>query len=502
MRAVTTMLPFIAVAAALTGCAGGGGSPTRVLRMEIANPAGPAHDPGAAFFAAKVAALSRGRLRIAYDDRWGHGAEALETRLIRDLKAGRAELGVAHTRFLVRAGARMFDVLDAPMLVDRYSLQDAVISGRPGKRMLADTRAAGVEGLALLAGRLAYPVGTRGPIRSLHDVAGREIALRAWRASEHYLPGSPLPALTLHAIGAYPRPLTYEKVFGIYLTAEGRPERPAIYEDDLDSLFFDRYGGRCGAPDPACRTLGPWVTVDAALWPRTAVIIANPEALARLTPRERGWVRAAAAAAQRRSLAAAGGDQRLLTELCAAGVRAVSAPPRAVADLRRTMRAAYARLGDRRLIAAVQRLRGRTAPDPPLRIPSGCGRRHAHEGPARGIRSPLPDGIYRVQITPDDLRAAGAKGIGDRTGIATLTLRRGRWRLRWSEPPGSGAAGGYAGASPRTAWTLGSGADREEAYLSVAAGRNGALRFSVGRAADLPRLQALLGSHSWRRIGP
>jgi TRAP-type C4-dicarboxylate transport system substrate-binding protein len=501
VRAVTTTLIFIAVAAALTGCSRGGGSPARVLRMEIANPAGAAHDPGAAFFAAKVAALSHGRLRIAYDDRWGREGEALETGLIRDVKAGRAELGVAHTRFLVRAGARRFDALDAPTLVDRYSLQAAVITGPLGRRMLADTRAVGVEGLALLAGRLAYLIGTRGPIRSVRDVAGREIALRAWRPNEHYLPGSPLPALTLHAIGAYPRPLSNERIFAIYVTAEGSPERPSIYEDDLDSLFFDRYGGRCARPDPACRTLGPWITVDVALWPRTAVIVANAAALARLTPRERGWVRTAAAAAHRRSLSVAGGDQRLLAELCAAGARAVSAPARAVADLRRTLRAAYARLGDRQLIGALERLRSRTAPDPPLRIPPGCGRHHAHEGPARGVRSPLPGGVYRVQITSDDLRAAGAKEIGDRTGVATLTLRDGLWRLRWTEPPGPGTGGTYAGTPLRTAWMFGTGRSRDEAYMSIVTGPGGGLRFSVGHASDLPHLEALFASHPWRRIG-
>ena len=498
MRAVIGTLLLVAVAGALGGCGGGGGSHARVLRMEVANPGGPAHEPGAAFFAARVAALSHGRLRIAYDDRWGRGGEALETRLIRDVKAGRAELGVAHTRFLVRAGARSLDVLDAPMLVDRYALQAAVIDGALGRRMLAGTRAAGVEGLALLAGHLAHPVGTRGPIRSVRDVAGREIALRAWRPSEHYLPRSPLPALSLHAIGAYPRPLTYATVFSIYVTPEGAPERPMVYEDDLDSLFFDRYGGRCALPDRACRALGPWVTVDAVLWPRMEVIVANPAALAGLTPRERGWVRAAATAAEQRSQAVAGDDQRLLAELCAAGVRTVSASPRAVADLRRTLRLAYRRLGDRRLIGAIERLRRRTAADPPLRIPSGCGRRHAHEEPARGVRSPLPDGVYRVQITRADLRTAHARGIADRTGIATLTLRDGRWGLRWSEPPGPGAAGTYAGTPARTAWRLGS----DEAYVSSVTGPDRALRFSVVRAADRPHLQALLASHPWKRIGP
>ena len=43
MRVVTTTMLFVAVATALTGCGRGGGSRARVLRMEIANPAGPSH---------------------------------------------------------------------------------------------------------------------------------------------------------------------------------------------------------------------------------------------------------------------------------------------------------------------------------------------------------------------------------------------------------------------------------------------------------------------------
>ena len=498
MRAVTAALVALLVATA--GC-GTGGQHVRTLRLLTADPAGAEHDPALLFFAQRVALLSHGRLRIVIDDRLGHEGEPRESSLIAAVAHGRADLGFAHTRFVARAGARRLEALDVPGLIDRYELQAALIESPLGSRLLAATRAAGVEGLALLAGRLAHPVGTRRPVRSARDIVGREVGLRAWRPNEHYHRGSLLPALALHALGAYPRPLTYERLFGAYVTSDGVPGRPSVYEDDLDALFFDRYGERCRAPDAACRTLGPWVTVDLALWPRTAAIVAGSRVLARLTPRERGWLRAAAAAASRRSLAVGAGDQRLLDELCAAGVRAAAARPRAVAELRRRVRAASAGLGDRRTIEAIERLRRRTAPDRPLRVPPGCGRRHAHDGPARGMPSPLRAGVYRAQITKNDLRAAGATAIGDRAGIATLTLRGGRWGLAWSEPRGRGTGGTYAGAPLRTAWSFGRGEHREEAYMSIAAAGDGALRFTVARADDLPHLRAIFASHPWRRIG-
>jgi TRAP-type C4-dicarboxylate transport system substrate-binding protein len=489
VRRLTQALVLVAVGAAIAGC-----SQSRprahVLRLATANRSGIEHDPALGFFAARVAQRSGGRLRIAFDDRWGRDGNAHEAALIGDVARGRAELGVVATRSLARAGARGMAVLDAPLLVDRYSLQAAVLASPLAVRLQAGTRAAGLEGLALLAGPLAHPVGTRGPVRRAADARHRNFYVRD--------PG--VAARAAHALGAFPHPLTLQWLNKAYVTGPRSIEAPAVYEDGLDALFFDRYGAQCAAPDRDCRTMGPWVTVNVALWPRMSAIVANPAALARLSPRQRAWLRAAAADAARRSTTVGHADQRILDELCAAGVRAALAPPAGIAELAHAWHHLYDRL-PARAIHAIERLKQSAPPDPPLRIPAGCGKNAPHAGPARGVSSTIPDGVYRVRITRADLRAASATGADDRPGIATLTLRAGHWHLALTEPGERLEEGTYAGTPPRTAWTSEGPAGRDEAYMSVAVGPGGALRFNVARADDLPHTRAMYASHPWRRIG-
>jgi TRAP-type C4-dicarboxylate transport system substrate-binding protein len=490
VQRLTRALALGAVMAAATGCSHAHPR-AHVLRLASAAPAGVERNPGLRVFARRVAELSGGRLRIAFDDRWGLDGNAHEATLIRDVAHGRAELGIVSTRSLARAGVRGMAVLDAPLLVDRYSLQAVVVTSPMARRMLAGTRPLGLEGLALLAGPLAHPVGTRGPVRRAADAYHRNF----------YLRDAEVAAPAAHALGAFPSPLTLRWLNRAYVTGPRAIEAPALYEDDLDALFFDRYGAQCADPDRECRTMGPWVTVNVALWPRMSAIVANPAALARLTARERTWLRTAATDATIGSTRVARTDQRILEELCAAGVRAALATPTGVAGLARAWRGLYDRL-PAGAVHHIQRLKDAAAPDPPLRIPRGCGRDAAHAGPARGVRSTLPDGVYRAQITRADLRVAAANRGDDRTGIATLTLRDGHWRLALTEPGERVEEGTYAGTPLRTAWASEGPAGRDEAYVSIVAARGGALRFHAARADDLPHTRALYASHPWQRIGP
>jgi len=116
------------------------------------------------------------------------------------------------------------------------------------------------------------------------------------------------------------------------------------------------------------------------------------------------------------------------------------------------------------------------------------------------VRSPIPDGVYRARITDADLRRAGAHRAGDRAGTATLTLRRGRWRLLLSEPGRTLQSGSYAGTPLRTTWAY-DGSRRNESYMSVVVGRDGGLRFHVVRALDQPFAGAIYASHVFERIG-
>jgi TRAP-type C4-dicarboxylate transport system substrate-binding protein len=466
---------------AMTGC-GGGSPPTRtvVLRMASADPRGIGHDPAVAFFVQQVARLSHGRLRIALDERWGADGTPHEAELLRAVARG-ADLGWAHTRAFGEIGVRSFDALDAPMLVDRASVEAALIRSGLARRMLRGARSVGLEPLALLAGPLAHPVGTIAPLRAVRDFAGRAFGVRP----------SPVAELAVRALRARPLAMTYDNIDLLYVNVVHEPRPPAAFEDDLDSVFFDRVRGACGPPK--CDPLRPWVTTNVTLWPRAAVIVANPRRLRRLTTRQRAWISAAAAAAVRYSTTVASQDRQLAPELCAAGIRFTTASPAAVASLRRAWRPVYSRLeGSPATRSMIRYLVGLRADARPSSAAPSCNRPPAANDQARGVRSPLPDGIYRVRVTASDLRRARAAST-DQPGTVTLTLRNGRWGIVITEPGRYTEEGTYAGTPLRTAWD-------QNSFVSIVVDRGGGLSFHVARAEELPGARARYASHRWRRI--
>jgi TRAP-type C4-dicarboxylate transport system substrate-binding protein len=93
VRHVCALAAGLALVAS-TGCSGAGDKPARVLRLASADPAGIEHEPAVAFFIDRVAKLSKGRLRIAVDER---RAPWHEVRVLQDVARGEADLGWAHT---------------------------------------------------------------------------------------------------------------------------------------------------------------------------------------------------------------------------------------------------------------------------------------------------------------------------------------------------------------------------------------------------------------------
>lgn len=479
---------------AVTGCSGSRGGPTRTLRLASADSAGIEHDPAVAFFVDRVAALSKGRLRIAADERWAPGHEK---QLLLDVARGHADLGWSHANSFEELGVRSFDALDAPMLVDSYAIERAVLRSSLAAQMLAGTRSVGLRGLALLSGPLSRLVGVGQAMRRPEDLRRLSFGVHGVITGKLRIRQT-TTGLAALALRAYRVPMYHDFVEGLYADSAGGA---AAFEDDLDTLFFDRYGAGCRS---ACGTLDPWVTTNAVLWPRAAVLVANPGSLEALPGDERAWIaRAASEAADYSTLLGRRDEQRLVLELCAAGVRFARASHRDLAALRRALRAVSTQLArsprTRSAIRRIERLRRTTTGDAALAVPVGCGHQGGRSG-ARGVRSALPDGVYRTRITDDDLRRAGAHRADNRAGTATLTLRGGRWRLVLSEPGRTVRGGTYAGTPLRTVWAY-DGPSRDESYVSVVVDRDGALRFHVVRARDLPYARATYASHRFERIG-
>jgi TRAP-type transport system periplasmic protein len=489
-----------AVASALvatTGCSHAGRSSTQTLRLASADPAGIEHDPAVSFFVDRVAKLSHGRLRIAVDERWAPGRER---QLLLDVARGDAELGWAHTSSFEELGVRSFDALDAPMLVDGYGIERAVLQGPLATEMLTGTRSVGLHGLALLSGPVSRMVGVGQAMRKPEDLDHLGFGVHGVITGKTRI-RQPTAALAAGALHAFRVPMFHDFVDALYGDPGGGA---AAFEDDLDALFFDRYGGGCPSEGIDCGALDPWVTANVGLWPRTGVLVANPRRLQALPANERAWIeKAAAQAADFSTTLGRRQEQQLVPELCAAGVRFAATSPRDLAALRRALRTVYARLerspGTRSAIRRIERLRGTTAVDRALDLPPGCRRPGRPSGRARGVPSPIPDGVYRARITDADLRREDAHRAGNRAGTATLTLRRGRWRLLLSEPGRTLQSGTYAGTPLRTTWAY-DGSGRNESYVSVVVGRDGGLRFHVVRARDLPFARAIYASHVFEQI--
>ena len=108
------------------------------------DPAGIEHDPAVEFFVSAVARLSGGRLRIEVENYpRGPDGSVDEAGVLRAVAGGEADLGWAHTGSFDAVGVHTFDALDAPMLIDNYSSEAAVIRSHVAQQMLAGVRGSG-----------------------------------------------------------------------------------------------------------------------------------------------------------------------------------------------------------------------------------------------------------------------------------------------------------------------------------------------------------------------
>ena len=409
VRKRTVVRHMCALAAALalvaaTGCTDARHGPERVLRLASADPAGIEHDPAVAFFVDRVARLSGGRLRIAVDER---RAPWHERTVLLDVARGSADLGWAHTRSFEPLGVHSFVPFDAPMLIDSYNVERAVLRNPLATRMLAGTRSAGLRGLALLSGPLSRLVEVGGPLRDLADLRHLGIGLHDLvNVDGKHLHSAALYATS--AVHAFPGVMYPGILQEDYLGTRGAR---FAFEDDLNSVFFDRYTGDCR---PDCAAFDPSVSVNVVLWPRPAVLVANPRTFDALPVRERSWIESAASQAARYAQTIGhNAEQRLVRELCAAGVRFSAMTPGGVMSMRRAMRTAYARLERSPPTRRASRAR-RPGADGPGRMPAPgtTGRPRARRALLRaGRRLPRADHRRRPAGRAGDSRRRPA---GDR----------------------------------------------------------------------------------------
>ena len=192
-----------------------------------------------------------------------------EQQVVKDVAAGSFDLGFAGTSVFDTLGVASFEALSAPMLIDNYPLENAVIRSSLPAKMMAGLAKLDVTGLAVLgdenaqAGRGAAAHLESGRLAGHHV---RDLPVKDRRCRRPRSGGKARPGIRDRQ-GSGPRPRC---------TAGLRPE-PG------------------GLPSSVKEHVAPYITANVNLWPRTVALFANPGRLAKLSASQRRLVTQAAA---------------------------------------------------------------------------------------------------------------------------------------------------------------------------------------------------------------
>ncbi|HVF79099.1 MAG TPA: TRAP transporter substrate-binding protein DctP, partial [Solirubrobacteraceae bacterium] len=357
-------------------------------------------------FAATVARLSGGTLRVEFENASNAGTRDYERRIIAGVKAGTTALGWVGSRAFDDVGVSSLEALHAPLLIDSYSLQRRALASPLAKRMLDGLDDAGVVGLGILPGPLRKPLGVA-RLRRPADYAGKTIAFQ----------GSGVTRQTLHALGAR----------GAQIPSAGRIDAYDGVEQQIGSIASNRY-------DEEAR----YLTANVTLWPRPLVVFANPKAFDALTPTQQSARRRAAGAASAATLAVVRTDEReALGILCRRGTRFVTAGDADLAALRSAVQPVYDRLerdpATKAAITWIRALRSELSAQP--HAPASCPASAPQTAPSAKA-TPI-DGVYRSDVTVEQLENTRGYESGEsdhpgNVGQFRMELRNGHFKVTGS----------------------------------------------------------------------
>ena len=348
-------------------------------------------------FADAVRRLSGGRMVIRIESPWRRGDPRYEQALIKDVEAGRAQLGISASRAFDTVGIESFQALQAPFLIDNIRLERSVLAGDIPGKMLAGLRPAGLVGLAILPGALRRPLGIVRPLLSVSDYRGARIGIRSSLLTEE----------TLHALGAT----------SVVLLPDSNVSGLDGVEAHLDTL------------DSSYPIRGATVTGNIAFEPRPNVIFMNSRAFESLNSSKRAIIIRAADQA-RISAGVYEPDAGAAQDLCQRGIKIVAASTSDLAGLRAAVRPVYNALESnpqtRAFIDEIVAIRHAVGGSPDT---VSCPSIKQASGNAQPGAELL--GTWEVTFTLSEFNAAGAYpgegSIHGNVGHFTLTFNHRHW---------------------------------------------------------------------------
>jgi TRAP-type C4-dicarboxylate transport system substrate-binding protein len=417
-------------------------------------------------FGEKVKYLSSGTLRIRFKNNWGQGRRGnAEVNLIRDVQAGKADLGWAGSRAFDLVGDRAFGPLHAPMLIDSYALELKVLQDEGVVRpMLESLDRLGLEDVGVLPGPLRRPLGDR-RLAAPADWSGMRIG---------HAGGEQIDA-SLRALGARPRIIVSS---GEFAGLDG-------VESHVTSIAGNEYHHEA-----------PYLTGNVVVWPRPLVLFAGDG----VTRAQLGVLQEAARAAVPGVVdALRKSEEERLAVICRQDLNLSLASGGALTRLRQAFRPVYAELEadneTRTALARIDRIAS-TLAEPTESV--SCD-----EDEPKPSAAAIPDGTYKVTITPRDGLRAGLEPDDPfvRAGLnhVTLHLRGGNFVLQSDKDP-DGMEGSYSVYRDRVTVT-GIDGGSFTARWSFEDGRLSFEEISAPpRPGEPPYVRVTWGSHPWTKV--
>lgn len=451
--------------------AGGSNAPT-VLSLADAGDSTQPDTPTVRFFAARVAELSGGALRIHIKfQAAGDKIAEVEPRTVRMVQAGSFDLGWVGSRTWDNLGVTTFEALQAPFLITNYPLLDRVVTSGIADKMLDGLHTQDVVGLGLFPDQLRHPVGLTHPLVSLSNFAGARIRIQPSRVTSSLM----------RALGAIPVEVANAEV--------------------PSAIDHDRIDGEELALGNAFRT----VTGNVTFFGKAITLFAGRRAYDRLTGHQRDVLMKAARETLQHVIATSPAENKLAAAFCRqGGNRIVLASKRQLAALVRASRPVYMELEGnketRSLIAKIRRLRATTPAPPTLVVPPSCERAQRPAAATGKVGSPsILNGTYHVGFTIRDERRFGHH-VCCKAGVEIRVLRDGhfQWAIGQSPP---GPHGTYSIRGNRITFVGPNAAPNGRETFIFSLNRHGTLHLkAVGRMDAGDRW--VTAGEPWQRVGP
>ena len=187
-----------------------------------------------------------------------------EADLVKEVAAGKAELGYIGARGFDSAGVNSFAGLQAPMLIDSLDLEAKVLATDWAMKLLDGPRSIGIVGLGYVQGELRQPLGITRDLAQVADFQGARIGARPSHVTE----------MTMQALGA---------------TVVAAPAG-SVDLSGLDGLEIGMPGVAGNQYDKGAKSF----TGNLVFWARPLVIFANAKWFDALTADQQSLLRAAA----------------------------------------------------------------------------------------------------------------------------------------------------------------------------------------------------------------